>query len=306
MRDRFEIHFEIERQCLLSCRHCSSANTRASGARGYSAEDMSRMAELLADYHLEVTLTGGEPLLHDGLDALLLAVRRAHPSAEAGLFTTGIVSDNGLAPISASLVSRLAGCGLSFCYVSVYSHLDCVHDAMTRCPGSFAMTGAAIRRFVQAHVDVRFNTVVYKDNQSDLDRIFAYAESLGASEVRLLKLVRHGDAAANWDQLMPELSGAEFVGMIDGLRAAHGASVRLTVSSLPDIMACRPTATAVGCQAGTRLLYVAYDGSVYPCACTKNTAVYRICHISDLSGLRSYITDISDSHRPTCLGRAEP
>lgn len=174
----------------------------------------------------------------------MLAIRHAHPSTETGLFTTGIVFDNGLVPISVSTVSKLAACGLSFCYVSIYSHLGRIHDAMTQCPGSFAMTGEVIRRFVQAHVDVRFNTVVYKGNQADPDSIFVYGKSLGVSEVRLLKLVRHGDAAANWDQLIPELDGAEFVRMIDRLKAAHSGSIRLTVSSLPDIMACSPTATA--------------------------------------------------------------
>ena len=302
----FEVHFEIERQCALSCRHCSSANMRTCNTRGYTPHDMAQMLGMLGGYTVIVSLTGGEPLLCEELKSILTIVQSSHPSIKIGLFTTGIVRENQhLAPISVAMANDLSEKGLSFCYVSVYSHLAQIHDKMTHHPGSFSMTREAICRLLQAKVDVRFNTVVYQENQNSLDEILGYAKELSISEVRLLKLVRHGDAMINWNQLMPTLNENEFITLFTRLRKNFGNVIHLSASSIPSVTPCRPVEGAQGCQAGSRILYVSYDGFIYPCACTKNSKNNVICHISDLGKLKQYLDHISNHVRFTCLGDTE-
>lgn len=306
MNTLFEVHFEIEQQCALACRHCSSANMRSANARGYMAQDMAQMLELLDKYKIIVSLTGGEPLLCKELKSILTVLQLSHPAVEAGVFTTGIVREKqSLVPVSESAAEDLKKNGLSFCYVSVYSHIPHIHDMMTQHPGSFFLTETAIRRLLKVGVDVRFNVVVYQENQNSLDKILVYAKELGVSEVRLLKLVRHGNATDNWSELMPTLDEDKFITLFAQLKKRYGDVIRLSASSIPSVTPCRPVEGAKGCQAGSRILYVSYDGFIYPCACTKNSRDNNICHISDLSKLKLYMDNISNNIRYSCLNNME-
>lgn len=302
MKEHFEIHFEIEQHCGLSCRHCSSSGIRSSGLRGYSNDDITKMLSLFTRYDLFVSLTGGEPLLHQNIEDVISSIKSSHPSVEIGLFTTSLIIDNGIvSPLSMSFAERLSDVGISFCYVSVYSNKETTHDIMTQNEGSYYKTRKAIQNLITAGIDVRFNTVVYNGNEKHLSEITECAKELGASEVRLLKLVKHGDAGANWNDIFVDLNDAELNDIFEKLKKEYGDSTRITISSLPKYTPCRPFDNSLGCQAGTLLLYVAYDGFVYPCACTKNLSKYKICHISDIPQIRGYLERITNSANFTCL-----
>ncbi len=298
----FEVHFEIERRCRLLCRHCSSHAIRDMERRGYTLRQMCALTELLGDYAVHVYLTGGEPLLCGDLTEHMAALSALPVETHIGLFTSGIVMRGGAAePLSAAQAAEMRQAGLENCYLSVYSARPEIHDTMTRTPSSFAMTRQAMESLRRAGVDVRFNSVVYAGNERELDGLLDYAAQVGASEVRLLKLIRHGSAAGVWEDLRLK-SGVHSDRMQALLASRSGEeATRITISGHPQLAPCRPFDTAQGCQAGCRLLYVTYAGDVYPCACVKNNEKYRIGHIADAEGLRQALQSLPQGCRFRCL-----
>lgn len=306
MPELFETHFEIEKQCGLSCRHCSSLNIRPCAARGYSKDDIHNMLSLLRQYNLEVSLTGGEPLLCHDLEDIVYAIASSKLTVKIGLFTTGLLTVNGaIFALPVNTARTLKQKGVAFCYISIYSADEQIHDKMTQRKGSFALTQEAIKRLLNAGIDVRFNTVIYSENENHLNQIIDYAKEIGSSEVRLLKLVNHGNARNNWDALSTRLTDLDYKNIINGLKQRYSNSISITVSSMPGIVPCRPSKNSSRCQAGSRLLYVAFDGFVYPCACTKNRSNCKICHISEVDKLKNYIQTAKNNIRYHCLGEIE-
>lgn len=280
-----EIHFEIENGCLLKCRHCSSFATEQGRRMNYNIEEMITFLQIFSEKKF-VFLTGGEPLLHEELDDIIFSLKNKLSNISIGVFTTGIVTQNGrLCAISEKRACDLAALGLETCYFSIYSAQMKKHDWMTQNEGSFALTLESIRRLREQNIEVKINLVITKMNQEEIADIVALASSLGCTEVRLLKLINHGRAEKCWSDIgVTEQEYRENV--LKNIYTSK--NIKITASSCPDISPCRPFADSQGCQAGSKLAYVTYEGNVFPCASTKNNENYKIGKIDDILMLKQY------------------
>ena len=273
-----EIHFEIENRCLLKCRHCSSCASDRGYIMQYTDEDMTAFLRNLPGKK-EVYLTGGEPLLYPKIDRLLHKIAKGIDDADIGLFTAGIIREKGkVVSVSDKYAAILSKNGLKTCYLSVYSHCQEKHDQMTRYKGSFGLTRSSALALIHAGIEVRFNTVIHADNDREIIKIVQIAREWGASEVRLLKLIRHGRADQCWDQI--GVTGDLYrKAVLDALNSHSG--VNITASGVGDIIPCKKDCGSRICPAGKQLLYVTFEGEVYPCASVKNQRTYRIGNIRD-------------------------
>jgi len=280
-----EIHFEINRECLLCCRHCSSfAGDHGDGMR-YTIGDMKNFLTLFPQ-EKHVFLTGGEPLLYDGLDSILSALSGALQAVTTGLFTTGIVSGpGGRCAVRPGQAQRLASHGLEVCYFSLYAPSAREHDWMTGAPGSFDLTLESIRNMRDQGIEPKINLVVSKRNRDELHQIIALASRLGCTEVRLLKLICHGRAAQCWEDI--GLTGREYQSCVKDILNTRP-DLGITASSCIELLPCRPFDGAQGCQAGSGLAYVTIDGDVYPCASVKNCPRYKIGNIKEIGPVKTY------------------
>lgn len=280
-----EVHFEIENSCLLHCRHCSSWATEEGKNKKYEMQHMDDFLQLFPEKNT-VFLTGGEPLLHKEVDEILRFLKRNDKEVSIGVFTTGITKRNGkLCGISQEQAFRLADWGLNLSYFSIYSDCAEEHDWMTGVAGSFNMTVQSIQRFVEQGIEVRINLVVTKRNVKKLGQIIKMASALGCTEVRLLKLVNHGRAEGCWADI--GLTVQEYKECVRKF-ACISDGIRITASSSIEILPCRPMEHAQGCQAGSNLAYVTYEGAVFPCASVKNNVKYKIGSIWEGDKLRQY------------------
>ena len=279
-----EIQFEIEPQCILSCKHCSSQQERKEALR-FSFDDVLRLIRATTPH--ETYFTGGEPLLFPNLIQLVSQVTSTNRNCQMGLFTTGIIyKNNSLLPVDIGYLNQLFQSGLRICYVSLYSDEAYWHDYMTNTPGSFLNTVQAIKNMIQVGIDVRINLVITKFNYSRIRDIIDFVKKLFVSEVRLLKLIRHGNAAVYWDAI--GVTDQEYMRTITAIHSCRDQlGIRTCFSSMPQLAPCRPQKNACGCQARIKLLYVTLSGAIYPCACVKNEPVYNFCNIKDenLEGL---------------------
>lgn len=234
----------------------------------------------------DVFFTGGEPLLYDKLASVLGYLKENVNDISLGLFTTGIMQkNNNICPISEEYAQTLAENGLKVCYVSVYSHEKEKHDWITGKEGSFEATKKSIENFEKAGVEIRFNCVVTKLNKMQLADLVKLTDSLSVTEIRLLKLVKHGRATDNWEKI--GVTEKEYrKAVCDMLKAEK--RVRITASSLIDVLPCRPFKDSRKCQAGTKLLYVTYHGEVFPCASVKNNPQYIIGNLADKTIWKAY------------------
>lgn len=280
-----EIHFEIENGCLLKCRHCSSFATAQGTRMSYTIKEMIAFLQIFSEKKY-IFLTGGEPLLHEAFYDIVFSLKSELTNVSIGAFTTGIVARQGkLCGISEKQAHNLASLGLEMCYFSIYSAQAKKHDWMTEYEGSFLLTLESIKRLCEQNVEVKINLVITRKNQNEISDIIEMASSLGCTEVRLLKLVNHGRAKKCWlDIGLTEQEYRESV--LENV--SRYTNIKITASSCSDILPCRPFIDAQGCQAGSKLAYVTYEGNVFPCASTKNNEYYKIGKIDDIMRLKQY------------------
>ena len=273
-----EIHFEIEPHCILTCRHCSSHQIKKESIQ-FSNDGVLRLVRATNPY--EVYFTGGEPLLCSNLIHLFFRISSTVPNCRLGLFTTGIIyKDNSFVPVEMDILNKLFQFGLRTCYVSLYSDEEYWHDYMTNTPGSFVNTVQAIKNMREVGIDVRINLVVTQFNHSHVRGIIDFVSGLSVSEVRLLKLIQHGNAVNYWDTI--GITDQEYMQTVTAIHSCRKElGVRITFSSIPKLAPCRPQKNACGCQARIKLLYVTLTGDIYPCACVKNEPAFKICNIND-------------------------
>ena len=275
---QFELHFELEPDCALSCKHCSSLAIKGETRR----YDWNRVMRLInAVSPCEVYFTGGEPLLFPHLKQLLLRISMQFPKCKIGLFTTGIIrKEDRFEPVTMEDFSQLFQSGLRICYVSLYSNEEFWHDYMTDAPGSFRATVQAIQNMHTVGIDVRINLVITQFNIQSIRDIINYVSELKVSEVRLLKLIKHGNAINYWDVI--GISDQDYLNAITLIHMHRKElAAKITFSGSPMLAPCRPIKHSLGCQARKNLLYVDLEGDIYPCACVKNNASYSICNLGD-------------------------
>lgn len=274
-----EIHFEIGDRCMLKCRHCSSMASETGNIMKYSEQDMARLLKSI-NGPKEVFLTGGEPLLYENLKVLLKYLQEETEDIKLGLFTTGIIANKteDIKAISREYASILAKCGLSMCYVSLYSHLEKEHDWMTLSPGSFRLLMESVKHLQEAGIEVRFNSVVTRKNMQAFEEIIKLAETMDVTEVRMLKLIKQGRARDCWEEI--GITESQYRNVISDVVQRKN-RIRITASGAIDILPCRQT-RCKQCPAGKGLIYVTNNGDIYPCASVKSKKQYRLANITAL------------------------
>lgn len=282
----YELQFEIENACLLNCVHCSSAEMRMNGLRGYSDEDLLKFISLFCgDIH--IYFTGGEPLLYRNLLDLCSQITTNNRRVKIGLYTTG--NCIGKQPISERLSKNMSRVGIVDCYFSVYSDSEKEHDEWTETKGSFFNTVESIKVLKGSKISPKAHLVLNRYNQNKIKNVIDFCQAMGMEEVRILKLTPSGDAKIHWDKIgIPIEDQNKLIYQL--IQEKKKYSMKLTFSGFPDLHPCRSWDTATGCQAGTNLLYIDADGYVFPCACTKrNPGIFRIAHITEIDKIQEYI-----------------
>jgi hypothetical protein len=155
-----------------------------------------RLRALRAEGVAELTFTGGEPTLHEGLVAAVAAARAAGFAA-VGVQTNGARLEAQAAALKAA--------GLTDVHVSLHGAAAAVHDYHTGVEGSFAALERGIGAARALGLAVAATTVVTRSNFRVLSPLPRSLHALGVS-AWLLELPRHaGRAAPAFDRVVPRL-----------------------------------------------------------------------------------------------------
>jgi PqqA peptide cyclase len=245
---------ELTYRCPLRCAYCS--NPVRLGAAGVEL-DTPTWARVFAEAEalgvMQVTLTGGEPLLRHDLEALIAASR------ERDLYTTLITS--GL-PLDRERLERLRDAGLDGMQLSFQ---DTDPAAAARIAGVDALAHKTeVAGWARAlGIPLTVNVVLHRQNLPRLPEFIALAASWGAERLELAHVQYLGWALENRAALLPSAAMiADARAEVARARAQLGQRLEL-LAVLPDYFADQPRACMEGW--GRRYLVVAPDGRVLPC-----------------------------------------
>ena len=280
------VFWETTRACGVACRHCrASAQTQALPGELDLAEGRDLVEQVAAfgrPYPILV-LTGGDCLLRaDLFDLVAHAVALGVPVALSPSVTPALTPE---------MVRRIAASGVKAVSISLDGATPATHEGVRAIEHHFDDTVAAIRSLVDAGLTVQINTTVMRENLAELADIAALVQHTGAQiwEVFFLVHVGRGVAtnavtpeehedvchflfdASRYGFIVRTVEAPFFRRVVTERRgggaapdtAVYGAlSHRLT--ALLGLSTRKPSAHTAATRDGKGILFVAYDGEVYP------------------------------------------
>lgn len=245
--------------CQCDCVHCSADSYRQAVRTGDGALTLDELKAAVAQtVELGTTcvvLTGGEPLLLDGLDELIASV---DPQLSiVTMFTNGGLLDD-------EAVARLRQAGLFGAFVSLDSTDPARHDELRCRPGLFDKAVAAIRRCREAGIVTGIST--YADGErlrsGELDAIMELGRELDVLEVFVFDLIASGKLLGERERML----APDDVQAMDALRRCYNDDPDyphiIHESMFTDIAY---PCVGEGCPAGVATVHLRANGDVSPC-----------------------------------------
>ncbi len=280
------VFWETTRACLLACRHCRASATTQAPPNELSTAEGRALIDGVAGFgrpYPILVLTGGDCLLRPDLFALVeYAVSAGVP----------VCLSPSVSPLlSTRMVERIAHSGVRAVSISLDGAQPQTHDGVRGVAGHFEKTVNAIEQLVSAGVTVQVNTTVMAQNADELPDVAALLAGAGAHIWEVFFLVQvgrgvatrpltpaeHADVchflydAAAYGFIVRTVEAPFFRRVVTARRAGAPApdsalyqrlSARLT--SLLGPAAGRASAHTAPTRDGKGILFVAYDGQVYP------------------------------------------
>jgi radical SAM protein with 4Fe4S-binding SPASM domain len=266
----FFIQWHLTERCNLRCAHCYQ-ETGPVGQELAFPEIVSvieETADMLAawreaygiDFSPSFHVTGGEPLLHPDLPAIVGQMKERQ-------FAVYLLSNGTL--ITESWAGKLAALGVDGVQISLEGP-GLIHEDI-RGPGSFAAALQGAQNLVAAGVKVIFNTTLSRLNAASFLDLVPLSLSLGVQELGFARLVPAGRGEALLDQM---LSPEELMKLyrevlsteVNGLDVGSGDPLANQMSmTAPPKDGEDDSFPWGGCAAGISGLTLLPDGTILPC-----------------------------------------
>jgi radical SAM protein with 4Fe4S-binding SPASM domain len=242
------VSFELTLRCNLRCVHCYNFDRDLSylphrkREEELSDEEVHRILdEVRAEGCLFLSLTGGEALLHPGLEEFIRHGRLS--GMVVSLKSNGSLLDE-------AAVDRIVAAGASAVEISVYGSREETHDSFVKSPGAFRRTVDGARKARDAGLKVRFSFLILKRNA---DQIGAMIEMASQEKI-------------------PYTIDPQIFARYDGSRSSLDDRVdRETLDLLfrgplrSLLPASNPARTSVQCSCARSVCGISAFGEVYPC-----------------------------------------
>jgi radical SAM protein with 4Fe4S-binding SPASM domain len=258
------LFWEATLACNLACRHCGSDchRSRDTSLELTTVEAVEMFRQVKRDFGSQgvfVAVTGGEPLVRADLFGVMAEVHQL--GFPWGMVTNGWHADD-------AAVENCRRTGMKTIVISLDGASAASHDWL-RGPGSFDRAVAAIDRFRNAGFlsTLQVTTTVHRRNLDELDAMFAWMQTHGVRDWRVLSVFPNGRARRQDDLL---LEPSELRRLLDFVRAKRSRSQPLRVSYgdegfLGPEYERRVRDFYFACLAGVRIASVLADGGIGGC-----------------------------------------
>lgn len=167
------VHIEIANVCNERCVHCYIPH--ANKTQTIDTSLFLRIVEEARSLNvLNITISGGEPLLHKDF---LLFLRKCRTLG----FSVNVLSN--LVLLNDEIIEEMCANPLLSVQTSLYSMDPLVHDAITKLPGSFDKTSKAIMRLVSARVPVQISCPIMKQNKDTFHEVVEWGRAHNVATV---------------------------------------------------------------------------------------------------------------------------
>ncbi len=288
------VFWETTKACLLVCRHCRARAIREPLPGELSTREGERLIEMVAEFgkpYPILVFTGGDPLMRKDIWHLLEYAKSLGLRVGLAPSVTPLLNDEA--------IGRIARVGVDAVSISLDSPIPEVHDAIRGYEGIWERTVEVIKRFIEEGVRVQVNTVVMRDTVEHLADMVKLLLDLGVKTWEVFYLVPVGRAGL---ELMPTPQEFEDVSHFLYEASKYGILVRTTegpmfrrvswtrraleekgldpdevlkpgplyhklVARLRELLGDPrgpPLAQTVGTRDGKGIIFIGYDGRVYP------------------------------------------
>ena len=160
------LHIEITSKCNERCIHCYIPHeNKISNIDPDLFYDVLEQCKSMRLLHL--TLSGGEPMLHNNFCDFLKRCRECN-------FSVNILSN--LTLLDNNIINELKANPLLGVQVSLYSMDPNIHDEITQVEGSFIKTKNAILNLIENDVPLQISCPIMKPNKNCYSKVIKWAE----------------------------------------------------------------------------------------------------------------------------------
>lgn len=239
------IHIDVSSRCNERCIHCYIPNENKCNIMTEKVFDNVLMQCRNMNV-LNLTISGGEPMLNPNLKSFLLKCIKNN-------FSVNLLSN--LTLLSSDLLDIIASNPLVCVQTSLYSMDEKVHDAITKCKGSFQKTMQAIALLHKRDVPLQINCPIMKQNINSYKSVLEFANSMNIEADSDYSLFGSYDLSCS--NLECRLS-AEEIEKIENTK-------NLKETEIEYIRSKRTSSSDSICPVCKSSLCVSNIGDVYPC-----------------------------------------
>ncbi len=264
------VEIEITRKCNFRCIHC--CRECPTNDREFDRRDIIRIIRSLGELgSANLTLTGGEPLLYEGIIDILKEAKSQYLSVT--------ILTNGSRLSDVSFLRDIMKYVGSF-QLSIYGPSAHIHDRVTGVRGSFFLLLRALEnimkhsKFRERKIIVSFNYVLIKDINDDphiLEDIMKAFSALPV-KIRFTPVVPEGRGRS-----LPMYTSHELriVGKhVRELAKKYQLEEKLVTGGIPGLSYPSCDALVFGCPAARDLMFIGIEGYASPC-----DALYNYVHV---------------------------
>ena len=263
---------ELTYRCPLHCVFCyNPVNYDSIKSELTTAEWIRVMQEARALGAAQLGFSGGEPLLRDDLEELVVQ------ACELGFYTNLITSGVGL---NEKRIAALKAAGLDHIQLSFQDSTQEMNDFLSSTK-TFELKKKVAGLIKQHDYPMVMNVVLHRHNIPHVDKIIDMALDLGAEYLELANTQYYGWAMQNRAQLLPtreQIVAAEET--VKAYRERVGKRCKI-LFVVPDYFEDRPKACMNGW--GSIFLDIAPDGAALPCHNARQLPGLNIPNVKDHS-----------------------
>jgi len=289
-------HIELTSNCNERCVHCyiphEAKRKDMEPSLFYAVLEQCREMGVL-----DMTFSGGEPLLHPNFCDFLRKAKEYD-------FSVTVLSN--LTLLDENVLSEMKNGRLSSVNVSLYSMNPEIHDSITQLPGSFEKTKANILKLIDNNIPVQINCPIMKQNKNCHRDVVLWGQGKKCRVLSDFMIMAKYDHTT--DNLLHRLSPEEAGEVIRSIanndivyqQRLLGADFETDYAGSQDI------GNDIVCGVCITYLCMTSDGNVYPCPGWQdrfcgNVKENRLKDIWDNSPQINYLRGLRRKDFPECL-----
>jgi radical SAM protein len=288
------VFWETTKACKLSCKHCRASAITEPLPGELSHEEALKLIDDLAGFGRPLPIlvfTGGDPLMRKDIWELISYAKGKGFRVALAPAVSPLLNE--------STIRKMVEYGVDGISISLDGAHPETHDSIRGIKGVFNKTISVVKRMIEEGLRVQINTAVMRDNVMELPEIVKLLHEINVKTWEVFYLIPVGRASKSldltpqeWEDVSHFLYEASKYGLLvrttEGpmfrrialirrvleLKGVNpdevlkpGPLYRQLVRKLREIMGApfsEPLASTTGTRDGKGILFISYDGTVYP------------------------------------------